>query len=148
MTQEHIPLICFILIFYIFMHNYIIKPATKLNRAKQVELRKKFTENEWKYLLFALKDHDVIMDTSTMRAIVPLVEDNTLAEYYGVDLKVLKSKIRGLTPCRLEALCSRVYYYWHPEISYVRLNRDEYIPETNLLAERPSEKTVLDFCKF
>jgi len=128
-------------------NNFILKPSTTPNYVKVGALRGKFEESEWKYLLFALRKHDIITDTSTRTVVLSYSEDKQLAEYYSVALPALRKKLRALTPCQIEALCTRVYSYWHPDVTYFKVNRHEFIPMNNLMGEPPSEKKVHDICK-
>ncbi len=128
--------------------DFILNPRTSPNYAKFNDLRGKLNENEWKFLLFVLKDHDILSEASTKKIVLSYVVNSQLAEYYDVDHLALKKKLRNLKKCQLDALCTRVYSYWNPDISYFKVKGHEFIPVNNLLAEPPSEENTLDFCKF
>ena len=128
--------------------SFILKSSITPNYVNDGALRGKFEESEYKYLLFVLRKHDIITDTSTKNVVLSYSDDIQLTEYYSVVLPALRKKLRALTPCQIEALCIRVYSYWHPDVTYFKVNRHEFIPMNNLMGEPPSEKKVLDIYKF
>lgn len=70
--------------------DFILKPLTTPNYVKVGALRGKFEESEWKYLLFVLREHDIITDTSTKDVVLSYSDDIHLAEYYSVALPALR----------------------------------------------------------
>lgn len=101
----------------------IIATLQRHERYADMELRGKFTPNEWKFLADTLNGTVVLDDFRfNKHALIANNQDAQVFEHsadkWEVDLDELNAKCVGLTATQTEALYRRVENFWnHPEIN-------------------------------
>lgn len=95
----------------------MIEKLQTIKKLSANELRGKFTESEWKFLAASLNGS---INDETLRYRAELLcyhnEDSEryegTASQFGIKLSDLNAKIRQLTAAQLDALYTRVEYFW------------------------------------
>lgn len=99
----------------------IVSQMQRHERYADVELRGRFTAEEWKFLADSLNGTMVLDDFRfSASALVAHNQDSQLydgtASRWGIDIDKLNSKCNSLTAAQVEALYRRVERFWnHPE---------------------------------
>lgn len=99
----------------------IVETLRRHERYADMELRGRFTPEEWKFLADSLNGTMTLDDFRfTPSALVAHNEDSQLydgtADKWGVDLAKLNEKVAALTATQTEALYRRIEKFWeHPE---------------------------------
>lgn len=82
-------------------------------------LKGRFNPKEWKFITLAMKEYDCTADKSTCKELIKRC-DTPVAWTFGVDRSKILQKLCGIEEDKLtSALYTRVYSYWHPDISLV-----------------------------
>lgn len=99
----------------------LVSQMQRHERYADVELRGRFTAEEWKFLADSLNGTMVLDDFRfSASALVAHNQDSQLydgtASRWGIDIDKLNSKCNSLTAAQVEALYRRVERFWnHPE---------------------------------
>lgn len=99
----------------------LVSQMQRHERYAAVELRGRFTAEEWKFLADSLNGTMVLDDFRfSASALVAHNQDSQLydgtASRWGIDIDKLNSKCNSLTAAQVEALYRRVERFWnHPE---------------------------------
>jgi hypothetical protein len=99
----------------------LVSQMQRHERYADVELRGRFTSEEWKFLADSLNGTMVLDDFRfSASALVAHNQDSQLydgtASRWGIDIDKLNSKCNSLTAAQVEALYRRVERFWnHPE---------------------------------
>ena len=99
----------------------LVNALQRHERYAEVELRGRFTAEEWKFLADSLNGTMVLDDFRfSSSALVAHNEDSQLyegtADKWGVDLAALNAKVEALSATQVEALYRRIEKFWdHPE---------------------------------
>lgn len=99
----------------------LVSQMQRHERYADVELRGRFTAEEWKFLADSLNGTMVLDDFRfSASALVAHNQDSQLydgtASRWGIDIDKLNSKCNNLTAAQVEALYRRVERFWnHPE---------------------------------
>ena len=99
----------------------IVEKLRRHERYADMELRGRFTPEEWKFLADSLNGTMTLDDFRfTPSALVAHNEDSQLyegtADQWGVDLAALNKKVAALTATQTEALYRRIEKFWeHPD---------------------------------
>lgn len=99
----------------------LVSQMQRHERYADVELRGRFTAEEWKFLADSLNGTMVLDDFRfSASALVAHNQDSQLydgtASRWGIDIDKLNNKCNNLTAAQVEALYRRVERFWnHPE---------------------------------
>ena len=99
----------------------IVAKLQRHERYADVELRGRFTPEEWKFLADSLNGSRMLDDFRfSASALVAHNEDSQLydgtAARWGIDLAALNAKVEALSATQVEALYRRIEKFWdHPE---------------------------------